>query len=166
MIVSVIAATSEDGVIGLGGDLPWHLSADLRRFRRLTTGHHIIMGRKTYDSLGRPLPDRTSVVITRNVDYRPADVVTVHSLEEAFEASAGDDEVFVIGGGQIYAQAMSLADRLHLTTVFGQFTGDTHFPDWDLSEWRCVERTEHSADEKNPYDYRFEQFDRIESVRR
>ena len=161
MIVSVIAAMSQAGVIGLGGDLPWHLSADLRRFRKLTTGHHIIMGRKTYDSLGRPLPDRTSVVITRNADYRPAGVLTVGSLAEALEASAGDEEAFVIGGGQIYAQAMPLADRLHLTTVLGEFDGDTHFPDWDRNVWRCVEKSEHSADEKNPHAYCYEQFDRI-----
>ncbi len=127
-MVSIIVAVAENGVIGDKNTLLWHISEDLKHFKAVTTGHPVIMGRKTYESLGRPLPNRTNVVITRQQVEIPGCRV-VHSLGEAVALFPGDDEVFVIGGAQIYAQALPLADRFYLTRVFRAYEGDTHFPE-------------------------------------
>lgn len=162
MIISLLVAMDERNGIGLLGGLPWHLSADLKRFKALSMGNHLIMGRVTWESIGRALPGRTTIVITRDPDYRPGGVLVAHSLEEALDIaeSRGEDEAFVIGGGQIFALALPLADRFYLTRVHAVVEADTFFPKFDLNEWRVVEKAEHPQDDKNQYPstyYRLEQ---------
>lgn len=127
---------AKNRVIGVNNTLPWHLSADLKRFKALTMGHHIIMGRKTFESIGRVLPGRTSIVITRNKSYRPAGVVIAHSVNDAIIQSAGDDEAFVIGGERIFREALPLATRIHATELAREYAGDTYFPHLDRARWR------------------------------
>ena len=160
MRLSLIVAISENRVIGREGDLPWHLSADLQRFKRLTMGHHIIMGRTTYDSIGRPLPGRTSVVLSRPASLELPNVYVVPSLEAALQLASGDDEAFVIGGAQIYALALPLVQRLYLTRVHAEVPGDTFFPDIDRATWELVEQSEHAADERNDFASTFSILDR------
>ena len=160
MTLSLIVAVSENGVIGRSGDLPWRLSADLRRFKRLTMGHAILMGRKTYESIGRPLPGRTSVIMTRDASYTASGCRIVSSLEQALAIGADGDELFVIGGQQIYALALPHADRLYWTQVHSVVEGDTFFPEMDWSAWQLIEDERHSADEKNEFDYSFRRYRR------
>jgi dihydrofolate reductase len=134
--LSLIAAVAANGVIGRGGALPWHLPEDLKRFKALTLGHHIVMGRKTYESIGRLLPGRTTVIVTRQRDYAAPGAVVAASIEDAITRCTGDDEVFVIGGAQIYQAALPIADRLYLTEVMADVEGDTHFPAFDRRQWR------------------------------
>jgi dihydrofolate reductase len=134
--VSLIAAVAANGVIGRDGALPWHLPEDLKRFKALTLGHHIVMGRKTYESIGRLLPGRTTVIVTRRHDYAVPGAIVAASLAEAIARCAEDDEVFVIGGAQIYQAALPLADRLYLTEVKAAVDGDTCFPAFDRRQWR------------------------------
>jgi len=141
--VTIVAAVARNGVIGVGGGLPWHLPEDLRRFKALTTGHVLVMGRRTYESIGRPLPGRTTVVVTRRPDWSAGadEVIRARDVPGALQlASEIDDEVFVVGGGQIYDEALALADRLELTHVDQEPEGDTVFPEVDWSEWREVRR--------------------------
>ena len=160
--LSLIVAMTRRGVIGRGGTLPWKLSADLQRFKALTMGHHLLMGRKTYESLGRPLPGRTSVVITRQTNLQlPLDVLIAHSFEAALGFAASDDQPFVIGGGEIFREALPRAVRMHVTWVEADIEGDTYFPEWNPAEWRLVESERHSADAKNEYDTTFCVYDRI-----
>ena len=154
-MVSVIVAVAENGVIGDKNTLLWHISEDLRNFKRVTSGHPVIMGRKTFDSLGRPLPNRRNVVITRqNLDIEGCDVV--HSLEEALSLFSPEEELFVIGGAQIYAEAMSRADRFYLTRVHYSYEGDTSFPAWDESEWTLVESERFERGEKYEHPFSIE----------
>jgi dihydrofolate reductase len=139
--VSLIVAVARNGVIGKDGRLPWHIPEDLKRFRALTMGHHIIMGRRTWESIGRPLPGRTSVVITRDRGYLAPGAKVTHSLAEALSACAGDQEVFVIGGAQIYREALPCADRIYLTEVSEAYPGDVRFPALG-PEWCEVSREE------------------------
>jgi len=156
MKLSLIVAMSDNRVIGREGGLPWHLSADLRRFKRLTMGHYLLMGRKTFESIGRPLPGRTSVVITRQSDYQvPEGVLLARSLDEALQMVRNEDEVFVIGGGEIYEQTLPLAGRLYVTHVHAVVDGDTYFPPFDQDAWQVVEQSRHEPDEKNAYPYSF-----------
>ena len=155
-IVSLLVAMSENRVIGRENALPWRLPADLKRFKTLTTGRTIIMGRKTWDSLPRwPLPGRRNVVITRNRAFEAAGAAVVHSLEAALREGAGEDEIFVIGGERIFQEALPLADRLYLTVVHASVEGDTYFPEFNGTGWRLVEDDRRPADEMNPYDYSF-----------
>jgi dihydrofolate reductase len=140
-MINIIAAVAENGVIGAGNQLLWRLSDDLKRFKALTMGHTLVMGRKTFDSIGRPLPGRKTIVITRDRAWRREGVTTVHSLDEAL----GEGEIFVAGGGEIYAQAMARADRLYITHVKSSFDGDTRFPPIDPQIWRAVEREPHDG---------------------
>ncbi len=160
MLLSIIVAVSDNNVIGRGGELPWRLSADLRRFKRLTMGHPIVMGRKTWESLGRPLPGRTSIVITRQATWQAAGAVVAGDLESAIEAARGSDsdasEVFVIGGAAIYKLALPLADRLYCTRVHAVVEGDVEFPAVDWSAWRLVEESAHAADERNNFPHTFQ----------
>ena len=158
-MLSVIVAMSEEGVIGRDGDLPWRLSADLRRFRRLTTPHTIIMGRKTYESIGRPLPDRQSVVISRNANYQVDGVTVVSSLDAALAATESE-EAFVIRGAEIFRLAIPQADRLYLTLVHASVEGDVQLPPLDLSCWDLRDEERHAADEKNQYGFSFLTYDR------
>lgn len=134
-MISIIVAVAQNGVIGGGNSLLWHISEDLRRFKMLTTGHPVVMGRKTFESLARPLPNRRNVVITRRADYNPEGVEVVHSLQEALSLFGPEEEVFITGGGEIYRQAMPLADRLYVTLVCRDYQGDTYFPDIDPGVW-------------------------------
>jgi dihydrofolate reductase len=138
--ISLIVAMARNRVIGANGGLPWHLSSDLKRFKALTMGHHILMGRKTFESIGRVLPGRTSVVITRNPRWRAEGVVVASSLADALSKAAGDDEIFVIGGEQVFREALNIADRILLTEIGRDFDGDTHFPRIDGQEWVEVSR--------------------------
>jgi len=158
--VSLIAAMAENRVIGVNNTLPWRLPADLRHFRQVTTGHHVIMGRRNYESIGKPLPDRTNIVVTRNPSYRAPGCLVKHSFEDALAAVTNDPEIFVIGGAEIYRQALDHADRLYLTLVHAQVQGDTYFPPFDETRWQEVSRERHEPDEKNPHACTFLVYDR------
>lgn len=164
-MLSLIVAAAENGVIGRDNALPWRLSADLKRFKALTTGHAIIMGRKTYASIGRPLPRRVSIVISRQacVDWGAAEPPhhLVQSLDAALALVAPDDEAFVIGGAQIYALALPRANRLYLTRVHAQIAGDAVFPAIDPAAWHLVHDEAVPADEKNEYPTSYQVLDRV-----
>ena len=164
MRISIIAAVAENGVIGRGGSLPWRLSGDLRRFKQLTMGHTIIMGRRTWESIGRALPGRRTVVVSRNPDFRTnVDGVTATtSLDKSLSIAevAGDDEAFIIGGAELYRESLGRADRLYLSRVCAAVDGDTSFPEVNWNNWQLVESEEHDANKKNEYAYRFETYDR------
>lgn len=147
-------------MIGVNNALPWRLPADLRHFRQLTTGHHVIMGRRNYESIGKPLPERVNIVITRNRGYSAPGCRVKHSLEEALEDTGGDPEVFIIGGAEIYRQGLDSADRIYLTLVHAHVPGDTYFPEFDHSQWREIQRARNEADDKNPYAVSFVIYDR------
>lgn len=155
MILSIIVAFDERRLIGRDNGLPWHLPADLKHFKSITMGHHMIMGRKTFESIGKPLPGRQSVVITRKNDFQPAGTAVVNSLEDAMHFCATEEEVFVIGGAQIFEQAMPLASKLYITQIHHVFEGDTFFPEISQEHWELVSKEDHEADEKNPWAYSF-----------
>jgi dihydrofolate reductase len=162
---SIIVAVSENGVMGRRGELPWRLSADLQRFKSLTMGHAVLMGRKTFESIGRPLPGRRMIVVTRQDDYRAEGVELVHSLKEGFRRAAeqGEIEVFVIGGAEIFREALPKVDQLYFTRVHATFEGDTFFPPLDLKMWRPVSSESQIADVKNQYATTFEVYERVQS---
>ena len=157
---TLIAAVARNNVIGLGNAMPWRLPEDLKRFKALTLGHPIVMGRKTWESLGRPLPGRTNIVISRDPAFTPPGATAAGSLEAALAAAAatGTDETFLIGGAEIYAQALPLAHRLRLTMIDCEFEGDAFFPPWDAADWRETHREQHHADAG--FDYAFVTFER------
>ncbi len=157
MKLSIIVATAEKGVIGKDNQLIWHLPEDLKMFRRLTTGHVIIMGRKTFESIGKPLPNRTSIIISRNTDYLVEGCIVVGSLEEAIEKAKEieTEEAFIIGGAQIYALALDMADTVYLTQVHYNFEGDAFFPVLDTNIWTETERKSFQPDEKHAYAFDF-----------
>lgn len=158
MIVSLIVAIDGRRGIGIKGQLPWRLSADLKRFRELTMGHHLIVGRKTYESIGKPLSGRQMIIITRDQSYQAAGCFVAHSLAEALALAEqrGESEVFIGGGAQIYAQAMARADRLYLTLVAATVAADTFFPAFDESAWRIAETSFQPADERNQFPSTFQ----------
>jgi dihydrofolate reductase len=159
-MVSISVAIAKNGIIGDNNSLLWHISEDMRFFRETTSGHPVIMGRKTYDSLGRPLPKRTNVVISRTTKHIEGCTV-VGSLEKAIALFPKEEEVFIIGGAQIYALAMEVADRLYLTRVEHDYQGDTSFPEWDESKWKLLSRTPYERGEKYEYPFAFECYDRV-----
>lgn len=159
-MINIIVAVAEGGVIGGDNRLLWHISEDLRHFKAITSGHPVVMGRKTFESLGRPLPNRENVVITRS-DIEIEGCRVVHSLEEALSLYKPQDQVFIIGGAQIYGEAMPLADRFYLTRVEHSYEGDTLYPEWDESEWECVSRERMERGEKYEYPFVFEEYRRI-----
>ncbi len=164
MTVSIIAAVAVNGVIGREGGLPWRLSADLKRFKALTMGHHVVVGRRTWESIGRPLPGRTLVVVSRTLE-RPVDgVLVAGSFAEALRAARGDTEVFVAGGAEIYRLALPLADRIYLTRVHASVDGDTQFPEMEWAAWRRVGADDQAADERNDHPSTFEVWERRRSV--
>jgi dihydrofolate reductase len=138
------------------------MPADLRRFKRLTMGHHLIIGRRTWDEVGGPLPGRIMVVVTRDTGFRADGATVVHSLDEALQVAEDDDQVFIAGGGEVYRQALPLADRVYLTRVHAEIDGDTTFPELEEGEWRLVEREDHGADDRNPHPYSFLTYDRVD----
>ena len=153
MKISLIVAMTPDRVIGINNTLPWHLPAELQNFRKLTMGHPIIMGRKTYDSINRPLPGRQNIVITTNRDYKKEGVDIVYSVEEALAQCQNTDEAFIIGGAKIFEETIQKADRMYLTWVHANVKGDVFFPEINFNEWKEIEKTSRPADEKNLYAY-------------
>ncbi|MEX2168893.1 MAG: dihydrofolate reductase [Pirellulales bacterium] len=166
MLLSILVAISENGVIGRDGGLPWRLSGDLKRFKQLTMGHTIIMGRRTWESIGRPLPGRRTVVVSRQVDYLTGvdGVPVAHSLDEAIRMAEqlGDVEAFVVGGAELYREALGRADRVYLTRVLAEIAGDTSFPTVDWNGWQQLESTAQPADDKNVYPSEFQVYERSE----
>jgi dihydrofolate reductase len=161
MTLSVIAAVARNGVIGRDNDLPWRLPADLRRFKRLTMGHSVIMGRRTFESIGRPLPGRRFVVLSRRADFRPEGVAVAASLDAALGACAGEDEVFVIGGARLFAEALPRADRLYLTRVDAEPAGDVVFPALDPAAWRLREEEAYLGDAEHAHAMVFQVYERV-----
>ncbi len=157
-VISLIVAMANNRVIGKDNQMPWHLPADLKHFKSVTMGKPIIMGRKTYESIGRPLPGRKNIVISRNADYQAAGCEMANSLESALELVADVEEVMIIGGGFLYQQALALANKLYLTFIDLTVDGDTYFPEFEHLDLREVKREKHRADESNPYDYEFVEF--------
>lgn len=153
--LSLIVAIARNGVIGRDNDLPWRLPADLQLFKRTTSGHAIILGRKNYESIGRPLPDRTNIVITRDKNYKAEGCLVANSIEEAIMLAGDDEEIFIIGGAQIYAQALDRVERMYITEVDTDVEGDVLFPEYDKSQWRECSRETHPADEQNDYAFDF-----------
>ena len=161
MVLSIIAAFDLNYVIGSENKLPWHLPADLKLFKSTTMGHHVIMGRNTFESIGKPLQGRIFVVITSKEDYHPEGVLIANSLSEAIKLCGKDEEVFIIGGGQVFSEAINIADRLYITLIHHHFEGDTYFPELNLDEWKQVMREDMPANEKNAWPYSFILYERI-----
>lgn len=168
MKISLIAAVAQNGVIGRDNDMPWHLPDDFAFFKRKTSHHAIIMGRKSLEALGKPLPNRISIVITRNPDFTAGGVTVVHTLDEAIaEAHNVDqqryqtDEIFVIGGAEIYNMALPIATTLYLTEIYQTYEGDTYFPEFDKSEWKEVSRLPHPADDRHAASFDFVEYERV-----
>lgn len=155
MIISLVAAASDNNVIGNKGALPWRMPADMKFFKNLTMGHTVIMGRKTYESMGKPLPGRKNIVISRKKNFQADGCTVLDSLTEAFATFTDEKEVFVIGGAEIYRAALSKADKIYLTKVHCVVDGDAHFPQISDKEWVELSRLENQADEKNPFPYTF-----------
>lgn len=163
MKVSAIVAAAKNLVIGHNNQIPWYLPADLKYFKKVTSGHHVIMGRKSFESIGRPLPNRTNLVITRDPFFVATGCTVVHSVEEALEIAEanGEKEAFIIGGGEIYRRSWQYLDRIYLTEVDATPEGDVFFPKMDEKDWRQLNREAYPADEKNEFDYAFLVLERI-----
>lgn len=155
MLISLVAAAGNNNVIGGNNKLLWKMPADMKFFMNLTIGHPVIMGRKTYESFGRPLRDRRNIVITRDKNLTLNGCEVVHSLDEAIKLIKEDTEVFIIGGAEIYRQSMAIANKIYLTRIYGDFEGDSYFPAIDDKEWKETSHLEQKADEKNPYPFAF-----------
>lgn len=156
-MITIIAAIANNNALGKDNDLIWHLPADLKRFKSITSGHYILMGRNTFESIGKPLPNRTTVIITRNKNYFKEGCLIAHSLEEAIDLVENDTNIFIIGGAQIYNETMKkgLADTLDITLVHNDFNADVFFPKINLNEWEETKREDFKADEKNKYNFSF-----------
>ena len=156
-MITIIAAIGKNNELGKDNDLIWHLPADLKRFKKVTTGHTIIMGRNTFESIGKPLPNRRSVIITRNKEYQQAGCTIVHSLEDAIQLVKEEERAFIIGGAQIYKEAMEkeIVDQLDITLVHQNFEADVYFPEIDTKKWQSMSKEDFSSDEKNSFGYSF-----------
>lgn len=152
-MISFLVAMDNKRTIGKDNDLPWHLPDDLAYFKRVTMGHPMVMGRKTYESIGRPLPGRENIILTRNKDYRAEGCTIVHTIEEVIDRHRPDEELFIIGGAEIFNTTFSHADRLYITHIDDDFEGDTFFPEFDEQHWELVSKEKGIKNEKNPYDY-------------
>ncbi|MEX2596955.1 MAG: dihydrofolate reductase [Salibacteraceae bacterium] len=166
MMISLIAAVGKNNVIGSNGDLPWYLPDDMAFFSKTTKGHHVLMGRKNYDSIPakyRPLPGRVNLVVTRNRKIEEDGIQLFHTIENAveFAKSAGEEELFIIGGGEIYMQTLSMADRLYITHVDANPTGDAHFPKFDAKKWKTTELLNHPEDERHDFAFKICIYDKI-----
>lgn len=156
MTITLIAAAAENNALGKDNDLVWHLPDDFKRFKAITSGHFIVMGRKTFESFPKPLPNRTHVIITRQKNYQvPAGCLVVSSIEEALEICPQNEEVFIIGGGEIYKQSIALANKIELTRVHTEVEADTFFPEFDLANWKLLQEEYHPKDEKHKYDFTY-----------
>lgn len=162
MIVSMIVAASQNDVIGKDNQLPWHMPADMKYFKQMTSGHCIIMGRKTFDALGKPLPNRTNIIITRQEDFTMEGCVVVNQLQAAVDAARdmGETECFIIGGGDIFIQALVWTDKIYLTRIHHEFEGDTFFPALNKGDWKETAAEKHLPDEKNKYAFSFLVYER------
>ena len=158
--ITLIAAAGENNALGKDKDLVWHLPDDFKRFKKLTSGHHIIMGRKTFETFPNLLPNRTHIIITRKKDYQPQGTIVVHSMEEALEAAKDDPQPYVIGGGEIYQLSWPYADKIELTRVHGEFDADTFFPGIDEREWKLISSEEHPKDERHNYAFTYLTYER------
>ena len=153
--ITLIAAASENNALGKDNQLIWYLSEDLKRFKRLTQGHAIIMGRKTFESMPRALPNRKNIILTRNKDYNAKDAWVTHTIDEALKLTEGDLQPFVIGGGEIYSLFLPIADRVELTRVHSSFAADAFFPEIDPQLWKLIEEEKHFSSPDQPYDYSY-----------
>ena len=160
-LITIIVAAAENNIIGNDNKLIWHLSDDLKRFKELTKGHHVIMGRKTFESMPKALPNRTNVIITRKKDYFAENAIVTNSLDEAIKLTSDDPQPFIIGGGEIYKIALNISDRIELTRVHHNFDGDTYFPNIDSKIWTEINRTKKKKDDKHKYDYTFITYEKI-----
>jgi dihydrofolate reductase len=162
-MITVIAAIAKNNALGKDNDLIWYLPADLKRFKKVTTGHYILMGRNTFESIGKPLPNRTTIIITRNKNYYKEGCLIAGSIEEAIELAKEEAQLFIIGGAQIYKEIMAkdLADQLDITLVHSEFDADVYFPEIDAKVWKEAVREDFKADEKNDYDYSFISYQKI-----
>ena len=161
MRISLIVAMSENRVIGRDNRLPWHLPADLKRFKQLTTGHAVVMGRKTFGSIGKPLPNRRNIVITRDRNYRAAGIEVAHGFDEAVALVKGDDEVFIAGGAEIFREALGGADRMYITLIHATIDGNVFFPDVNWSEWTLIDDERHGVDNAHAYAMSFRRYERV-----
>ncbi|HEX8980103.1 MAG TPA: dihydrofolate reductase [Parasulfuritortus sp.] len=152
-VLSIIVAMARNRVIGVDNKLPWHIPGDLKYFKGLTMGHHIIMGRKTYESIGRPLPGRTTVIVSRDPGYAQDGCLIAHSLDEAIQLAEGDDQVFFVGGSSLYEQALPRVGRLYITEIQADYDGDAHFPEFDRAIWREVSRDRRHSEDGLEFDY-------------
>src|ERR1051325_8936039 len=157
MIISLLGAMDENRGIGKDNHLPWRLSSDLKRFRELTMGHHILVGRKTFESIGKPMPGRETIVITRNEGFRPEGCLTAHSVEGGIRLAEerGESELFICGGAEVYARSLGVADRMYLTQVHAVVDADTFFPEWKGDDWAEEVISRHDADERNQFPFSF-----------
>lgn len=161
-MISLLVAMDKNRLIGKDNDLPWRLPADLAYFKRVTMGHPIIMGRKTYDSIGRPLPGRENIIVTRDTSYKMEGCKVIHSIDEILKMNEEHDhELFVIGGAEIFKEILPYSDRLYITEIDEEFEGDTYFPAFDKSEWKVISEEKGVKDEKNPYDYTFMVYEKM-----
>lgn len=161
MIIALVAAMDEDRVIGIGNRLPWQLPADMRHFRSLTVGKPVLMGRKTYDSIGKPLAGRRNIVVSQDHGFKPEGITVVHSIDAALAAASDAPEAMVIGGASFYRQVLPRAQRLYLTLIHHRFAGDAHFPTLNAEDWRETARSDHGADAANPFPYSFIELERV-----
>ena len=155
MIISIIAAMGKNRVIGKNNSLPWKLPADMKHFQDLTTGKPVIMGRKTFESLGKPLPNRMNIIITRDQNYKAEGCIVAHSLDDALKAAENQKEVMIIGGSQIYKEFLPRADKMYLTLIEADFEGDAYFPGYKIEDWEEIDYKEHERDAKNQHNYTF-----------
>ena len=155
MIISIIVAMGKNKVIGIKNKLPWNLPADMEHFKELTKGKPIIMGMKTFESIGKPLPNRINIVISHITDYKAKGCIIVHSIEEALKAAEGNEEVMIAGGASIYKEFLHKANKMYLTLIDGDFEGDAYFPEYKIEEWEETSYEEHERDKDNPYNYTF-----------
>lgn len=160
-MITMVAAAAENNALGKNNDLLWHLPDDFKRFKQITSGHYIIMGRKTFESFPKPLPNRTHVIITRQKNYNPEGCIIVDSIEKAIEVCPKDQDTFIIGGGEIYNLAMNFADSIELTRVHENFEADTFFPEIDLKQWKLTSEEYHPKDEKHKFDFTYQTFIKI-----
>jgi len=161
-MITMIAAAAENNALGKDNELVWHLPDDFKRFKQLTTGHHIIMGRKTWESFPKPLPNRTHIIITRNKDYKAEGGIVVHSMEDALRYAADDPSPFIIGGGEIYTMGLPFATHQELTRVHDTFEADAFYPKFDSEQWQLVQSTHHPKDDRHKIDFTFETWRRRE----
>jgi dihydrofolate reductase len=157
-MIVMIAAVAENNALGKDNELVWHLPNDFKRFKELTSGHYIIMGRKTFESFPKPLPNRTHVVITRQLNYQPEGCIVVNSIENAIQACPENETIYIIGGGEIYNQALTLSDKIEITKVHGDFEADAFFPEIKAEDWELVQSDFNNKDERHLYDYTYQTF--------